>query len=83
MPKINLIKRKKKKVADDDDTIQYYAGTDEPIDSVAGDIWMNTTEGKFYVFDGADWELADVEDIDFNNFEPDHEAAYDRAMGVV
>lgn len=82
MPKINLIKRKKKKVTDDD-TIQYYAGSDEPPMPDPGDIWMNTDEGKFYLFDGAVWELADVEDIDFTNMEPDHEAAYDRAMGVV
>lgn len=79
MTKINLIR---KKVADDD-TIQYYSGSAEPEDPLAGDIWMNTTEGKFYVFDGADWSMEDVENIDFDDFPIDHDAAYDRAMGVV
>ena len=49
----------------------------------AGDIWMNTTEGKFYVWDGADWEVQDVENIDFSDFGEDPIEAYDRAMGVV
>ena len=49
----------------------------------AGDIWMNTTEGKFYVYDGSNWNLEDVEHVDFDKFKPDHDAAYDRAMGVV
>jgi hypothetical protein len=80
MPKINLIK---KQLQDDEDTIQYYAGTDAPEDPLSGDIWMNTSEGKFYVFDGADWNLEDVENVDFSDFIPDHEAAYDRAMGVL
>jgi len=79
MTKINLIKKK----IEDDDTIQYAAGPDEPLMPDAGAIWMNTTEGKFYVFDGTDWNLEDVEHIDFENFPLDLDAAYDRAMGVV
>ena len=80
MTKINLIR---KKVADDEDTIQYASGPDEPFMPEAGDIWMNTTEGKFYVWDGADWEVQDVENIDFSDFGEDPVEAYDRAMGVV
>ena len=80
MTKINLIR---KKLANDDDTIQYYSGPHEPDDPLAGDIWMNTNEGKFYVHDGADWSEADVENIDFNDFPESPADAYDRAMGVV
>jgi hypothetical protein len=79
VPKINLIK---KKIKDDDDTIQYYAGGSAPSSPVVGDIWMNTGEGKFYVYDGTDWQLEEVEDIDFADFDS-LEAAYDRAMGVL
>ena len=79
MPKINLIKKKKK---DDDDTIQYFANSTPPVSPDVGTIWMNTDEGKFYVYDGSDWELQEVENVDFNDFS-DPVADYDRAMGIV
>ena len=86
MPKINLIKRKKKQIQkkkkDDDDTIQYAAGNVAPTNPDPGAIWMNTDEGKFYVYDGSDWNLEEVEEIDFNDF-PDPIGDYDRAMGIV
>ena len=89
MAKINLIKRKKqkvkrkKKLKDDDPTIQYAAGSTAPPSPDPGDIWMNTDEGKFYVWDGSDWNIEEPEHIDFDAVIFDPVEAYDRAMGVV